>query len=160
MNRWYPPTQASDHPVTHRPQYGRWTKKPRQCTDAIHRRPIGSSGAEEHPLGVALYVSNKGVGWTAEFTSKRRSIRCWSRSFGASLYVLNATIGWTVGQGIGSSGAEGVEPWPLLLPNPKASDEPMPIPSVHPTVCFESLRHKTHPTNVKERASVHPTLWF
>jgi hypothetical protein len=160
MNRFYPPAQASDHPVTRRPQYSRWTKKPRQCTDAIHRCPVGSSGVEEHPLGAVLYVSNKAVRWTAESTSKRRSIRCWSRSFGASLYVLNATVGWTVSQGIGSSDAEGAKPWPLLLPKPKASDEPMPIPAVHPTVCFESLGHRTHPTNVVLRASVHPTLWI
>jgi hypothetical protein len=39
------------------------------------------------------------------------------------MYVLNAAVGWTVGQGIGSSGAKGAEPLPLLLPNPKASDE-------------------------------------
>jgi hypothetical protein len=145
---------------SHGLQYSRWTKKPRQCTDTIHRRPVGSSGAEEHPLGVVLYVLNKVVGWTAELTSRRWFIRCWSRSFGASLYVLNATVGWTVGQGIGSSGAEGGEPWPLLLPNPKPSDELMPIRSVHPTVCFEFLGHRTHPTNVVLRASVHPTLWF
>jgi hypothetical protein len=160
MNRWYPPAQASDHPLTHRLQYSRWTKKLRQCTDAIHRRPVASSGVEEHPLGAVLYVSNTGVGWTAESTSKCWSIRCWSRSFGASQYVLNATVGWTAGQGTGLSGAEDAESWPLLLPNSKASDEPLPIPSVHPTVCFESLGHTSHPTNVVLRASVHPTLWF
>jgi hypothetical protein len=160
MNRWSPPAQASDHPVTHRPQYSRWTKKPRQCADAIHRRPVGPSGAEDFSLRAVLYVSNITVRWTVESTSKRRSIRCWSRSFGASLYVLNATIGWTIGQGIGSSGAEGAEPWPLLLPNPKASDEPMPVPLIHPAVCFESFGHKTHLTHVEIRASVHPMLWF
>jgi hypothetical protein len=160
MSRWSTPAQASDHPVTHRAQYSRWTKKPRQHTDAIHWRPVGSSGAEAFSLRAALYVSNIPIRWTAESTSKRRSIRCWSRSFGASLYVLNATVGWTVGQGIGSSGAEGAEPWSLLLPNPKASDEPMPVPSVHPTVCFESFDHRTHPTHVETRVSVHPTLWF
>jgi hypothetical protein len=154
------PAQASDHPVTHRAQYSRWTNKPKQYTDAIHRRPVGPSGAEDFSLGAVLYVSIITVGWTAESTSKRRSIWCWSRSFGVSLYVLNATVGWTVGQGIRSSDAEGAEPWPLLLPNPKASDEPMPVPSVNPTVCFESFGHRTHPTHVKMRASVHLTLWF
>jgi hypothetical protein len=160
MNWWSPPAQVPDHPVTHRLQYSCWTKKPRQCTDAIHRRPVGPSGAEDFSLWAVLYVSNITVGWTAESTSKHRSICCSNRSFGASLYVLNATVGWTVGQGIGSSGAEGAEPWPLLLPNPKASDELMPVPSVHPTVCFESFGHRTHPTHVEKRVSVHPTLWF
>jgi hypothetical protein len=111
MNRWYPPAQASDHPVTHRLQYSRWTKKPRQCTDAIHQRPVGSSGAEEHPLAAVLYVSNTSVGRNTELTSKRQFIRCWSKSFGASLYVLNATVGWTAGQGIRSSGGEEAEPY-------------------------------------------------
>jgi hypothetical protein len=74
------------------------------------------------------------------------------QSFGTSLFLLNATVGWTIGQGIGSSGAEGADPSPLLLPNPKASDEPMPVPSVHPTVCFESFGHRTHPTHVEMRA--------
>jgi hypothetical protein len=160
MNRWSPPAQASDHPVTHIAQYSRWTKKPRQCTDAIHRRPVGPSGAEDFSIGVVLYVLNITVRWTVESTSKRRFIRCWSNCFGASLYDLNATVGWTIGQGVGSSGAEGVEPWPLLLPNPKASDESMPVPSVHPTVCFESFGHRTHPTHLESRASDHPTLWF
>jgi hypothetical protein len=160
MNQWSPPAQASDNPVTHRLQYSRWTKKPRQCTDAIHRRPVGPSGVEDFSLGAVLYVSNITVGWIAESTSKRRSIRCWSRSFGASLYVLNATFGWTASQGIGSSGAEGAEPWPLLLPNPKASDELLPTPSVHPTVRFEYYGHRTHPTHVEMRVSVHMTLWF
>jgi hypothetical protein len=36
------------------------------------------------------------------------------------------------------------EPWPILLPNPKASDEPMLVPSVHPTVHFESNGHRTN----------------
>jgi hypothetical protein len=126
----------------------------------MHRRPVGPSGAEDFSLGAVLYVWNITVGWIAEFISKRLSIRWWSSCFGTSLYVLNATVGWTVGQGIGSSGAEGAEPWPLLLPNPKASDEPMPVPSVLPTVHFESFGHRTHPTHVELRASVHPTLWF
>jgi hypothetical protein len=152
MNRWSPPAQASDHPVTHSTQYSRWTKKPRQCTDAIHRRPVGPSGAEDSSLGLILYDLNMTFGWTAELTSKRQFIRCWSNCFGVSLYDLNATVG--------SSGAEGVEPWPLLLPNPKASDEPMLVPSVHPTVCFESFGHITHPTHLESRASDHPTLWF
>jgi hypothetical protein len=160
MNRWSPPAQASDHPVTHRAQYSRWTKKPIQCTDAIHRRPVGPSGAEDSSLGAVLYDLNMTVGWTTESTSKRRFIWCWSNCFGASLYDLNATVGWTIGQGVGSSGAEGAEPWPLLLPNPKASDVPIPVLSVHPTVCFESFGHKTHSTHVEMRASVHPTLWF
>jgi hypothetical protein len=37
-------------------------KKPRQCTDAIHRHPIGSSGAEGTTLGAVLYDLNQGVG--------------------------------------------------------------------------------------------------
>jgi hypothetical protein len=37
--------------------------------------------------------------------SKRRIIRCWSKSLGASLLNLNATVGWTDGQGVGSSDA-------------------------------------------------------
>jgi hypothetical protein len=160
MNRWSPPAQASDHPVTHRPQYSRWTKKLKQFTDAIHWRPVGPSGAKNFSLGAVLYVLNITVGWIAESISKRRSIRCWSSCFGASLYVLNATVGWIVGQDIWSSSSEGAEPWPLLLPNPKASDEPMPVPSVHPTVHFESFGHRTRPTHVESRVSVHTTLWF
>jgi hypothetical protein len=105
MNRWSPPAQALDHPLTHSAQYSRWTKKPRQCTDAIHRRPVGLSGAGDFSLVVVLYVLSITIGWTAESTSKHRFIRCWSNCFGASLYDLNATVGWTVGQGFGSSGA-------------------------------------------------------
>jgi hypothetical protein len=48
----------------------------------------------------------------------------------------------------------------LLLPNPKASDEPLPIPSVHPTVSFEIFGCWTHPTHVEIEASVHLTLWL
>jgi hypothetical protein len=47
-----------------------------------------------------------------------------------------------------------------LLPNPKASDEPLPIPSVHWIVSFEFFGRWTHPTNVKMMASVHPMLWL
>jgi hypothetical protein len=46
------------------------------------------------------------------------------------------------------------------LPNPKASDEPLPISSVHPMVSFENSSCWTHPTHVNMMASVHPTLWL
>jgi hypothetical protein len=108
------PAWASDHPVTNTTQYSRWTKKPRQCTDAIHRRPVELSGAEDSTLGVVLYDLNITVEWTTKSQSKCRFIRCWSNWFGASLYDLNAIIGWTTGQGVRSSSAEGAEPWPLL----------------------------------------------
>jgi hypothetical protein len=45
-----------------------------------------------------------------------------------------------------------------LLPNPKASDEPLPTPSVHPTVRFEYFGHRTHLMHVEMSVSVHPTL--
>jgi hypothetical protein len=56
--------------------------------------------------------------------------------------------------------AEEAELWPLMLPNPKALEEPLPIPSVHPTVSFENSGRWTHPTNVEMVASVHPMLWL
>jgi hypothetical protein len=58
-------------------------------------------------------------------------------------------------QCVRSSSAKEVEPWPLLLPNPRS-----PGSSVHLTVCFENWNHRTHPTNVETKASVHPTLWL
>jgi hypothetical protein len=67
-------------------------------------------------------------------------------------------MGWTAGQDIGSSGTEEAELRTLLLPNPRSPDEPMLGPSVHPMVSFENSSHKTHPTNVEMRVSVHPTL--
>jgi hypothetical protein len=33
-------------------------KKPRQCTDAIHQRPVGSSSAEDFTLGAVLHDLN------------------------------------------------------------------------------------------------------
>jgi hypothetical protein len=114
-----PPVKVSDHPVTHRYWYSRWTKWPSQCTDALHRHPIGPSSAEEHPLGVVLCSSNTGVRWTAEMIMKCRFIRCWSNSFGTSLYDLNVSVRWTVESTVGSSGAEAVEIQSILLPNPK-----------------------------------------
>jgi hypothetical protein len=40
----------------------------------------------------------------------------------------------------------------LLLPNPKAPDEPMLGLSVHPTVTFEISSRRTHLMNVEIRA--------
>jgi hypothetical protein len=130
----------------------RWTTWPNQCTDTMHRCPVEPSGAEEHSLWEVLCSLNVNVRWTAGWFLKRRFIWCWSRSFGVSLYDLNASVG--------SSGAEEAKLWPLLLPNPKASDEPLPIPSVHPTVSFDFFGRWTHPTNVVLMASVHPMLWL
>jgi hypothetical protein len=155
-----PPAKASDHPVTHRHWYSYWTKWPSQCTDALHRRPAGPSGAEEHPLGAVLCSSNTGIRWTAEMILKHRFIRWWSNSFGASLYDLNVSVRWTVESTVGSSGAEAVETQSVLLPNPKASDEPLPIPSVHPTVTFEVLGRWIHPAHLEMQASVHLTVCF
>jgi hypothetical protein len=84
-----PPAQVSDHSVTHRRWNNRSTKWPSQCTDAMHRCPVGPSGAEEHPVWALLCSLNVGVGWTVGLFLKCRFIRCWSKSFGASLYVLN-----------------------------------------------------------------------
>jgi hypothetical protein len=126
----------------------------------MHRRPVGPSGAEKHPLGVVLCSSNTGVRWTAEMILKRRFIRCWSNSFGASLYDLNVSVRWTVESAVASSGAEAVETQSVLLPNPKASDEPFPILSVHPTVTCEFLGRWIHPAHLEMQASVHSTLCF
>jgi hypothetical protein len=155
-----PPTKASDHSVTHRHWYSHWTKWPSQCTDSLHRRPVGPSSAEEYPLGVVLCSSNIGIGWTAEMILKRRFIRCWSKSFGTSLYDLNVSVGWTVESTIISSGAEAVETPSVLVPNPKASYEPLPILSVHPMVTFEFLGHWIHPAHLEMQASFHLTLCF
>jgi hypothetical protein len=70
-----PPAKASDHPVTHRRWYSRWTKWPSQCTDALHRCLFRPFGAEEHPLGAVLYSLNTSVEWTAELNLKHRFIR-------------------------------------------------------------------------------------
>jgi hypothetical protein len=131
---------------------------PSQCTDAIIRRTNGLSGAEEHPLGASLFDSNAGVGWTAEVSMKHRFIRCWSNLLGASLSNSNEGVGWTAGQSVGSSGVEAVEVQTLLLPNPKASDELMLVPSVHPTDTFELSSCRTHLTQLESRASDHLTL--
>jgi hypothetical protein len=48
----------------------------------------------------------------------------------------------------------------LTFPNSRSPNEPMLGPSVHPTVYFENLRHRVHPTNVENKASVDPTLWL
>jgi hypothetical protein len=155
-----PPAIASDHPVTHRCWYSRWTKWPSQCTDTLHWRLVGPSGAEAHPLDVVLCSSNTGIGWTAELNLKRQFIQCWSTFFGASLYDLNVSVRWTVESTVGSSGAEAVEAQSVLLPNPKASDEPLPISSVYPTVTFEFLGRWIHPAHLEMQVSVHPTLYF
>jgi hypothetical protein len=42
----------------------------------------------------------------------------------------------------------------------RASDEPMPVPSVHPTVHFEFASRITHLTHVNNGVSVHSTLCF
>jgi hypothetical protein len=148
-----PPAKASDHPVTHRHWYNRWTKWPSQCTDALHRRPVGPSGAEEHPLGAILCSSNTSVGWTGELILKRRFIWCWTVD-------LNVSVGWTVESTVESSGAEAVETQSVLLPNPKASDEPLPILSVHLMVTFEFLGHWIHLAHLEMQVLVHPTLCF
>jgi hypothetical protein len=64
------PCEASDHPVSHSAQYSHWTKKPRQCTDAIHWRHVRSSGAEDFTLGAVLFDLNITAGWTAESSIK------------------------------------------------------------------------------------------
>jgi hypothetical protein len=84
----------------------------------------------------------------------------WSTSFGASLYDLNVSVGWKVESTVRSSGAEPIEAQAVLLPNPKASDEPLPIPSVHPTVTFEFLGWWIHLAHLEMQVSVHPTLYF
>jgi hypothetical protein len=53
------------------------------------------------------------------------------------MYDLNIHVGWTVEYPVGSYGGEAVEAQSVLLPNPKASDEILPVSSVHPTLCFE-----------------------
>jgi hypothetical protein len=116
--------------------------------------------AEDHPLGVVLYDSNRGVGWTTEVCMKRRFIQCWSKNLDASLYDLNVGVRWTASQGIRSSGVEEAELRTLLLPNPRSPDESMLGSSVYPTVSFENSSHRTHLTNVEMRVSVHPTLWL
>jgi hypothetical protein len=117
-----PPAKASDHPVTHKRWNSCWTQWPSQCTNALHRRTIGLSGAEEHPLGAVMCISNSGVGWTADESYKRRFIWCWSKSFGASLYDLNVSVGWT---------AE----------NPP-SDHPVLKPLKLNQHCYQTLRHQ------------------
>jgi histidine ammonia-lyase len=72
----------------------------------MHRRTVGLSGAEEHPLGVVMYGLNTGVGWTTEVYMKRQFIWCWSEILGASLYDFNEGVRWTAGQGVRSSDAE------------------------------------------------------
>jgi hypothetical protein len=155
------PAKASDHPVTHRRWYSRWTKWPSQCTDAMHLHTVGLSGAEEHPLGAVLCSSNNAVGWTVEVWMKRLFIRCWTKNLVVSLYDLNVGgVRWTASQSIGSSNIEEAELWTLLLPNPRSPDEPMLGSSVDLTVSFENSSHRTHPTNVEKRVSIHPTLWL
>jgi hypothetical protein len=116
--------------------------------------------AEDHPLGVVLYDSNRGVRWTTKVCMKRRFIHCWSKNLDASLYDLNVGVWWTASQGIRSSGAEEAELRTLLLPNPRSPDESMLGSSVHPTVSFENSSHRTLLTNVEMRVSVHLTLWL
>jgi hypothetical protein len=113
-------------------------------TPTIIRCTVGLSGAEGPPLGASLYDSNRGVGWTAGDLLKCRFIRCWRRNLDASLYDLNEGITWTICLSVGSSGAEETEAQTLLLPNPRASDELMLVPSVHSTVTFEFSSRRTH----------------
>jgi hypothetical protein len=152
-----PPAKALNHLVTNSHWYSHWTKWPSQCTDALHWRPVGPSGAEEHPLGVVLCSSNTSVGWTAEMILKRRFIWCWSNSIGASRYDLNVSVGWTVESTVGSSGAEAVETQSVLLHIPY---ELLPIPSVHLMVTFEFLGRWIHLAHLEMQASVHPKLCF
>jgi hypothetical protein len=65
-------------------------------------------------------------------------------------------ITWTAALTIGSFGAEVVEAWPLLLHNPKTSDEPM----LYLSVQVENSSSWIHLTNVEIRASDHLTRWF
>jgi hypothetical protein len=68
MNRWFPPAERRiirsliEDNIAVEP----WNldNTPTLYTDAIHRRPIGSSGAEGTTLGAVLYDLNQGVGWT------------------------------------------------------------------------------------------------
>jgi hypothetical protein len=135
-------------------------KWPCQCTDTMFRRIFGLFGAEDYPLGAVLCSSNRGVRWTAEYLLKRRFIRCWRRILSVSLYDLNVSVRCTADMSIGSSRAEAVEAQLVLLPNPKASDDPLPIPSVHPIVYFEFLYRWIHSAQLEKQVSVHLMLCF
>jgi hypothetical protein len=120
----------SDHPVLKAPHLGRYCMI---WIKASNEPMVSSIQALVHPV-----LKQKSWRVSVEYECNRRMNR-WSRH--RIVRCLSA------------------DPWPELYPNPKASDEPMPVPSVHPTVHFEFVGCGTHPTRVNYGASDHPTLW-
>jgi hypothetical protein len=105
MNRWCPPAERriiqslTDSNIAVEPRNP--DNAPTLYTDTL----------SDHPVLMAPHLGRYCMIWIKasdeplSIQSKRRFIRCWSRSLGASLLNLNATIRWTNGQGVGSSDA-------------------------------------------------------
>jgi hypothetical protein len=126
MNRWFPPSRRRIIRSPTCPYIAVEPKWPRHYTDALSVYPVRycvvQTQASDEPLSWFWSVGSSGA----------------EAILLAPLYDLNVSVRWTVEYPVGASDAEAVEAQSVLLPNPKASDEPFPVPSVHPTITFEN----------------------
>jgi hypothetical protein len=105
MNRWCPPAERRIIRCLTAPNIAVEPRNPDNAPTLYTDAP------SDHPVLKAPHSGQYCMIWNTpsdepmNIPSKRRFIRCWSRSFGASLLNLNATVEWTDGQGVGSSDA-------------------------------------------------------
>jgi hypothetical protein len=105
MNRWCPPAKRR---IIRSLTVPNIVIEPRNPNNAP---TLYTDAPSDHPVLKAPHLGRYCMNWNTPsdeplcIPSKRRIIRCWSKSLGASLLNLNATVGWTDGQGVGSSDA-------------------------------------------------------